>query len=168
MKSGIPFLLFVLIVSLSYSYAQEITDLEIPCYKQRMNKNCDKGWFTLGLGTDTNELLHVFMRANFGRDFPYQISIASSSGLFGVDQTNYLGVSKGASIIDGIGRFSIFGGPSIIWGNDSHPQPGASFNAQINITPKIPLGLGLDFYGVVSPTYHMFGIGFSIVIEGHK
>lgn len=167
MKS-LPILFIIFLLSLNSAQAQEIVQEKIPCNKQRMNADCDKGWFTLGLGSDSDDLIHSYLRANFGRDFPYQITITGSSSLFGGRQSNYIGVSKGASIVDKVGRLSIFGGPVIAWGDDFNLNPGASINAQVNIAPFIPLGLGLDFYGIATPTYKMFGIGFSLVIEGHK
>jgi len=134
--------IFILLFSVNSIHAQEIVQEVVPCNKQRMNPGCDDGWFTLGLGSDSNDLIHAYMRANFGRDFPYQITIAGSS--------------------------SIFGGPAIAWGGDIDPTLGVSANAQINIAPLIPIGLGLDIYGVATPNYKMVGIGFSFVIEGHK
>jgi|GEM_PF-3700385 len=160
--------IFLLLFSVNSIHAQEIVQEVVPCNKQRMNPGCDDGWFTLGLGSDSNDLIHAYMRANFGRDFPYQITIAGSSSIFGGQQTNYIGIGKGASIVDKVGRLSIFGGPAIAWGGDIDPTLGVSANAQINIAPLIPIGLGLDIYGVATPNYKMVGIGFSFVIEGHK
>ncbi len=166
------FLIFLLLVFLMVSQpkvnGQEIIEEEVPCNKLKMNVGCDKGWFTMGVGSESNGLLHGYVRASFGRDFPYQFTMASSSSILGGKQLNYVSFSKGISMVDNVGRLSIFGGPSIIWGNDNNPEPGISANAQVNIAPLIPIGLGLDLYGNFSPSHFMYGIGFSFVIEGHK
>lgn len=162
------FLFSLNFLDFSCLYAQFRESEEVPCHKQQRNSECDEGWFTMGFGSDSNELIHGFLRANFGRDYPLQMGVANSRSLFGAHSTSTFNISKGISFVDEVGRFSIFGGPSLVIGDEIPTNLGLSANAQVNVSPRLPMGIGLDIYGTLSRDYKMIGLGFSFIIEGHK
>ncbi|GAB5408786.1 MAG: hypothetical protein BalsKO_11510 [Balneolaceae bacterium] len=178
MKTGISFLLFVLIISTSHSFSQEIIDSEIPCRKQSSNKECDEGWFTIGIGGDKNFDFSGMVSANFGRNHFWGLKLYSATNLCLGECPDAPGfasisVSKGYSIVDRVGRFAVSLGPSIVIGKKTIDEerfftPGLVTNLQFIITPFKDFGFGIDFFSDINPKLSTYGVALTLVIEGHK
>ncbi len=168
MKLILSFLFLLFISNFVELKAQDSLVTSIPCAKQKMNEQCDRGWFSVNLGADNREFLHISARVSFGRNTNYQASLSSSSSIFGSRYRSFVDFYKGISSVNKIGRVAAFVGPSIVFDSENQTTIGLASNAQVSLTPFLPIGTGLDFYFNTNPYGITYSLGLSLVIEGHK
>lgn len=141
----------------------------------------DKGWFSAGLGIDAPLDLSGSIIANFGRKHFWQFGLQVSEEFMlsgrGTNVTSF-NIGRGISFVKNWGRFSIAGGPAVIWGLDrydsdldtrkSYISGGLLLNSQFIVTPIKELGVGFELYCNVNPVIIVGGIRAIFVLEGNK
>ena len=140
----------------------------------------DRGWFTMGVGGDSNFELSGLITANFGRDRFWEANLYSAANFCfsncpAAPGITALSMGRGYSIVDRIGRISFSVGPSIAHGKKTYSETenffwtaGLFTNSQFLFTPVKEIGIGIDMYANMNPKLSTFGSALVIVIEGHK
>lgn len=144
------------------------------CRELSSTPNCDKGWFTVAVGSDSELDYAVSVSSKFGRTNYWSFGFTGRSNVLNDKFIGSIDALKGISSVDRIGRISVAAGVSIInfnsynYSSENVIRPGITFLAETFITPAKPFGFGVDVLYTLAENYNSFSIRFLFALEGHK
>ena len=148
------------------------------CRALPSDKSCDKGWFSIGVGADSEYDLSLLISGNFGRSKFWQANVLTATEFTlgsNKNAAHYFSVSvaRGYSSVYRLSRVFLAAGPSLVMGNKPYPMrnkrfttPGLIINSGINLTPLKEFGIGFNIFGNLNPQLSSYGFTFSFDIEG--
>jgi hypothetical protein len=168
-KYNMRFLLVIFFISLPI-----LASAQQNCRELSSTATCDKGWFTIAIGSDSDLDYSVSINSRFGRTNFWSFGFTGRSSTFNDQFIGSFDALKGLSSVDRIGRLSVAAGISIMnfnsynYNSEKVIRPGITFLAETFITPAKPFGFGVDVLYTLAENYNSFSIRFLFALEGHK